>query len=135
LEYLLLEISQVTVKITNKLKQEYEQTRNFNPLPHRMLILLNELNDHVSYLLENQDISEQQLSHHLSVIYNDSSEINETYQMLKNIETINLTILINELKYLFTKLVTYVVEIFGEYKALYIIPPRYQLLSNLLRKL
>jgi hypothetical protein len=74
----------------------------------------------------NTDLREQ-----LSVLYRIGPEINEMYKMLKRTDPIDIELEVNEIRNVLTKLVPYVVRLFGKSQALYIVTPPFQRLSGL----
>lgn len=126
LEYLLTIGKQANFKLI----KAHEVRPNTNPLSHRLSLLLNEFNFHLSESLKNMN-NQSNLKTHLEILYHDGVMINEMHTMLKRTE--NMTSLkteIDSIQEVLSQLVRYITEIYGYEKARYIVPSHFQQLSG-----
>lgn len=126
-EYLLILGKQANFKLL----KAYEERPNTNPLFHRLSLLLNEFNFHLSEGLKNMD-NQTKLKIHLEILYHDGVMINEMHTMLKRTENVaSLKTDIDSIQEMLSQLVRYITEIYGYEKARYIVPSHFQQLSGL----
>lgn len=102
-----------------------------NPLPFRMVLLLEELQLHACSALSHGDTTNEGLQEDLTIIYRDAVELDEMNRMMNKISPIGVEAEIDGIISALVRLVPYVVNHFGWKKSIYLIPPSFQQQSEL----